>query len=101
LLSVNGELISGPFSLVSLPESYRQGTLEDYHVRRIMLGVPEGMDDFIAGMSLPLECNLDYMNGGKVPLMSLISCRGVTRSMSNLWHRTQLTLEKDAMLAKS
>ncbi|GJJ78237.1 transferase CAF17, mitochondrial [Entomortierella parvispora] len=48
---------------LSLPESYLQGTLEDYHVRRILLGVPEGMDDFIAGMSLPLECNLDYMNG--------------------------------------
>jgi folate-binding protein YgfZ len=48
---------------VSLPESYRQGTLEEYHVRRILNGVPEGIDDFIAGTSLPLECNLDYMNG--------------------------------------
>ncbi|KAG0296122.1 ccr4 associated factor [Linnemannia gamsii] len=48
---------------LSLPESYRQGTLEEYHVRRILNGVPEGIDDFIAGTSLPLECNLDYMNG--------------------------------------
>ncbi|KAF9549907.1 ccr4 associated factor [Mortierella hygrophila] len=48
---------------LSLPESYRQGTLEEYHVRRIVNGVPEGIDDFIAGTSLPLECNLDYMNG--------------------------------------
>ncbi|KAF9361088.1 ccr4 associated factor [Mortierella sp. AD094] len=50
-------------SIVSLPESYKQGTLEDYHVRRIINGVPEGIDDFIAGTSLPLECNIDYMNG--------------------------------------
>ncbi|KAG0267597.1 ccr4 associated factor [Mortierella polycephala] len=49
--------------LLSLPENYRQGTLEEYHVRRIINGVPEGIDDFIAGTSLPLECNLDYMNG--------------------------------------
>ncbi|KAG0376166.1 ccr4 associated factor [Mortierella sp. AD032] len=48
---------------LSLPENYRQGTLEEYHVRRITNGVPEGIDDFIAGTSLPLECNLDYMNG--------------------------------------
>ncbi|KAF9156006.1 ccr4 associated factor [Linnemannia schmuckeri] len=48
---------------LSLPEGYRQGTLEEYHVRRIVNGVPEGIDDFIAGTSLPLECNLDYMNG--------------------------------------
>ncbi|KAI1318012.1 ccr4 associated factor [Mortierella claussenii] len=48
---------------LSLPEGYKQGTLEEYHVRRIINGVPEGVDDFIAGTSLPLECNLDYMNG--------------------------------------
>lgn len=50
---------------VNLPENYRRGSLEEYHVHRIMSGVPEGMDDFIPGTSLPLECNLDYMNGGK------------------------------------
>jgi hypothetical protein len=43
--------------------------LEDYHVRRIINGVPEGIDDFIAGASLPLECNMDYMNGGKLRLV--------------------------------
>ncbi|KAG0030316.1 ccr4 associated factor [Podila clonocystis] len=50
---------------LTLPENYRRGSLEEYHVRRILNGVPEGMDDFIPGTSLPLECNLDYMNGGK------------------------------------
>lgn len=49
---------------VMLPEDYKQGTLEEYHVRRIINGIPEGIDDFIAGTSLPLEYNLDYMNGG-------------------------------------
>ncbi|KAG9322399.1 hypothetical protein KVV02_005282 [Mortierella alpina] len=48
---------------LTLPEDYRQGTLEEHHVRRILNGVPEGIDDFIAETSLPLECNLDYMNG--------------------------------------
>ncbi|KAG0352201.1 ccr4 associated factor [Podila minutissima] len=48
---------------LDLPENYRRGSLEEYHVRRILNGVPEGMDDFIPGTSLPLECNLDYMNG--------------------------------------
>ncbi|KAF9362292.1 ccr4 associated factor [Mortierella sp. NVP85] len=48
---------------LTLPEGYKQGTLEEYHVRRVINGVPEGIDDFIAGTSLPLEYNLDYMNG--------------------------------------
>ncbi|KAG0224318.1 hypothetical protein B0O80DRAFT_500066 [Mortierella sp. GBAus27b] len=48
---------------LTLPEGYKQGNLEEYHVRRIINGVPEGIDDFIAGSSLPLEYNLDYMNG--------------------------------------
>ncbi|KAF9916280.1 ccr4 associated factor [Lobosporangium transversale] len=48
---------------LSLPEGYNQGTLEEYHVRRIINGVPEGIDDFIAGTSLPLEYNIDFMNG--------------------------------------
>ncbi|KAG0257035.1 ccr4 associated factor [Actinomortierella ambigua] len=47
----------------TMPETYRVGKLEDYHVRRILNGIPEGIDDFIAGASLPLECNLDYMRG--------------------------------------
>ncbi|KAG0232438.1 ccr4 associated factor [Actinomortierella wolfii] len=47
----------------TMPETFRVGKLEDYHVRRIINGIPEGIDDFIAGTSLPLECNLDYMKG--------------------------------------
>ncbi|KAF9426784.1 ccr4 associated factor [Podila epigama] len=40
---------------LSLPDSYRHGSLEEYHMRRIINGVPEGLDDFIPGTSLPLE----------------------------------------------
>jgi folate-binding protein YgfZ len=34
-----------------------------YHRHRMVSGIPEGSDDIISGRSLPLECNLDYMNG--------------------------------------
>ena len=37
-----------------------------YHKHRLVSGIPEGVDDIISGRSLPLECNLDYMNGGIV-----------------------------------
>ncbi|KAF9549960.1 hypothetical protein EC957_002020 [Mortierella hygrophila] len=40
-----------------------QESLETYHVGRIVHGVPEGIDAFIAGTSLSLECNLEYING--------------------------------------
>ncbi|KAF9292179.1 ccr4 associated factor [Mortierella antarctica] len=46
---------------LNLPENYRRGSLEEYHVRRILNGVPEGMDDFIPGTSLPLE--FDFRKG--------------------------------------
>lgn len=29
------------------------------------LGICEGTSEIIAGESLPLECNLDYLDGGK------------------------------------
>lgn len=63
-------LLIQAFVTVTLPEDYRQGTLEEYHVRRITNGVPEGIDDFIAGTSLPLEYNLDYMHGGMPSLIT-------------------------------
>lgn len=37
--------------------------LEGYHRKRILSGVPEGVQDLPPGDCLPLECNLDYMNG--------------------------------------
>jgi transferase CAF17, mitochondrial len=38
---------------------------QDYQIKRILLGVAEGKDDFVYGTSLPLECNSDLMNGSK------------------------------------
>ena len=35
-----------------------------YHRHRLEMGIPEGMDEIPVGKALPLEYNLDYMNGG-------------------------------------
>ncbi|KAJ2760416.1 ccr4 associated factor [Coemansia sp. BCRC 34490] len=36
---------------------------ERYTLRRVLKGVAEGASDFVAGAAVPLECNLDYMQG--------------------------------------
>ncbi|RDA83061.1 hypothetical protein CP532_3859 [Ophiocordyceps camponoti-leonardi (nom. inval.)] len=36
---------------------------EAYTLRRFLFGVPEGQDELIAGQALPLESNMDVMNG--------------------------------------
>ncbi|KAF9929236.1 hypothetical protein BGZ67_006429 [Mortierella alpina] len=48
---------------------YRQGTLEEYHVRLIINGVPEGIDDFIAGTDLPLELRPSRSSLARLPYM--------------------------------
>ncbi|KAI8915174.1 hypothetical protein DFJ77DRAFT_461565 [Powellomyces hirtus] len=47
----------------SLPSSFSKANPESYTLRRILLGIPEGADDFSTGTSLPLESNLDLING--------------------------------------
>ena len=47
----------------NLPEQFEEQTGTDYHLRRTLLGIPEGADDIQLGVSLPLESNLDYMSG--------------------------------------
>jgi len=37
---------------------------EVYKLKRMLVGVPEGSLDFFPSQALPLECNMDYMNGG-------------------------------------
>ncbi|KAI8074143.1 hypothetical protein BC940DRAFT_339019 [Gongronella butleri] len=49
-----GSIVSSDYS--ELPAS-------EYSIRRILHGVPEGIDDIWPEQALPLECNLDYMNG--------------------------------------
>ncbi|KAJ3045436.1 ccr4 associated factor [Rhizophlyctis rosea] len=41
----------------------KKASAEDYTLRRILNGIPEGVDDLFTGASLPLESNLDYMSG--------------------------------------
>jgi hypothetical protein len=38
-------------------------SLEDYDLRRLVNGVPDGSQDFVAEKSLLLECNFDELNG--------------------------------------
>ncbi|KAJ2787135.1 ccr4 associated factor [Coemansia interrupta] len=46
-----------------LPGSFDERPSDMYRLRRILKGVPEGSDDFVADVSVPLECNMDYMHG--------------------------------------
>ncbi|CAG8442702.1 12307_t:CDS:2 [Acaulospora morrowiae] len=47
----------------SVPASFSELPSEEYVTRRIFHGVPEGIDDFEPGTSLPLQSNFDYMGG--------------------------------------
>ncbi|KAJ3003555.1 ccr4 associated factor, partial [Thoreauomyces humboldtii] len=46
-----------------LPATFQELSGESYKLRRILLGIPEGSDDFVPGTSLPLESNLDLLSG--------------------------------------
>ncbi|KAJ2784791.1 ccr4 associated factor [Coemansia javaensis] len=46
-----------------LPGGFERRGAAEYRLRRILKGVAEGADDFVPGVAVPLECNLDYMGG--------------------------------------
>nr|CAG8630260.1 14570_t:CDS:2 [Entrophospora candida] len=46
-----------------LPSSFTELPSIEYTIRRILHGIPEGIDDFETGTSLPLQSNFDYMGG--------------------------------------
>ncbi|CAG8805060.1 32541_t:CDS:2, partial [Racocetra persica] len=47
----------------SVPSSFKQLPSNEYKIRRILYGIPEGIEDLPLGSSLPLQCNFDYMRG--------------------------------------
>ncbi|CAG8503389.1 3721_t:CDS:2 [Racocetra fulgida] len=47
----------------SVPSSFKQLPSNEYKIRRILYGIPEGIEDLPPGSSLPLQCNFDYMRG--------------------------------------
>ncbi|KAJ2826156.1 ccr4 associated factor [Coemansia furcata] len=47
----------------SLPAQFEERSHCEAKMRRILKGVAEGVDDFVPGVAVPLECNLDYMGG--------------------------------------
>ncbi|KAJ2653554.1 ccr4 associated factor [Coemansia sp. RSA 1250] len=44
-------------------DAFSRVSLQEYHLRRILKGVGEGADDFVRNVAVPLECNLDFMQG--------------------------------------
>ncbi|KAI8801994.1 hypothetical protein BJ742DRAFT_858726 [Cladochytrium replicatum] len=46
-----------------VPPQFSDAGEETYVLRRLLYGIPEGEQDFFSGLSLPLESNLDCMNG--------------------------------------
>lgn len=44
-------------------DGYTEVPEQEYTIRRILRGIPEGMDDLAFQASLPLESNFDYMSG--------------------------------------
>ncbi|KAJ2471977.1 ccr4 associated factor [Coemansia sp. RSA 2322] len=47
----------------SLPAAFGERADADARLRRILRGVGEGADDFVPGVAVPLECNVDLMGG--------------------------------------
>lgn len=47
----------------SLTSSYDQATIDEYNLRRVALGVPEGIEEIVPGQALPLESDMDIHGG--------------------------------------
>ncbi|KAI9348949.1 hypothetical protein DFJ73DRAFT_960107 [Zopfochytrium polystomum] len=48
---------------VPLPATFTEASPEEYTLRRILLGIPEGVDDVASAQALPMESNFDLMSG--------------------------------------
>jgi hypothetical protein len=52
-------------STASLASSHDQVELDEYDLRRMLLGVPEGSNEIVPGSALPLESCMDIHGGSK------------------------------------
>ncbi|KAJ1818511.1 ccr4 associated factor [Coemansia sp. RSA 2599] len=56
-------LLLPAYKAPQLPGGFEERGSDDYKLRRVLKGVAEGSSDFVADVSVPLECNMDYMRG--------------------------------------
>jgi len=49
----------------SLSSSHEEVSTEDYHLHRMLLGLPEGPSEVVPGSALPLESSMDIHGGGR------------------------------------
>lgn len=57
-------LLSQSASPTEVIQGVTEGGEDAYEIHRIQLGISEGTDEIKPGVALPLEYNLDYINGG-------------------------------------
>jgi hypothetical protein len=56
-----GDELKPPASLLN---HHDQASTEDYHLQRMLLGLPEGPSEIVPGSALPLESSMDIHGGG-------------------------------------
>jgi transferase CAF17, mitochondrial len=61
--------------------------MQDYTIKRILSGIPEGPSDLFYNASLPLESNLDYMDGGELTLSLIVFIRIINTQSSGFQKR--------------
>lgn len=63
LISAADNALINPASLSS---HYASVDVNEYHLRRMVLGVPEGFREIVPGVALPLESDMDIHGGGEL-----------------------------------
>lgn len=53
----------------SLSANHDEASTEDYHLYRMLLGLPEGPSEIVPGAALPLESSMDIHGGGKLAVL--------------------------------
>jgi hypothetical protein len=52
-------------SLASISSDHEEVSTEEYHLHRMVLGLPEGPSEVVPGAALPLESSMDIHGGGE------------------------------------